>query len=251
MRRLVNFFFLKLFMEYFEQLHSGIRLLQPDGCFRMSTDSVLVSHFLTLKPGMQIADLGCGSGNIAFLLAGRRDDCSVTGFELQQIPYEAAVQNVRENSLEHRIRICQADLRQIRSLMPPCRFDAAVSNPPYFPAGSGKASASETLNIARSEQCCDLSQLCAAAAWLVKTGGSFALVHKPERLCDLMCALRAVGFEPKRLQLVRHHANADASLVLLESRRDGKPGLKLEQDLILFEADGTPTPDYRAIYHMP
>lgn len=237
-------------MEYFEQLHSGIRLLQPDGCFRMSTDSVLVSHFLTLRPGMHIADLGCGSGNIAFLLAGRRDDCTVTGFELQQAPYQAALQNIRDNDLSDRIRILQADLRQIRRITDPCRFDAAISNPPYFPIGSGKASASDLINVARSEQCCDLEQLCAAAAWLVKTGGSFALVHKPERLCDLMCSLRKVGFEPKRLRFVRHHAGAEVSLVLIESRRGGKPGLKTEQDLILFAPDGTPTPEYRDIYHI-
>lgn len=249
MRRLVNFF-IRRFMEYFEQLHSGIRLLQPDGCFRMSTDSVLVSHFMTLRPGMRIADLGSGSGNIAFLLAGRRDDCTVTGFELQQAPYEAALRNIQSNNLSHRITMRQADLRQIRKAAPPCSFDAAVSNPPYFPAGSGKASASELLNIARSEQCCDLQQLCVAAAWLVRTGGSFALVHKPERLCDLMCSLRSVGLEPKRLQFVRHHEGAEVSLVLLESRRGGNPGLKMEPDLILFQPDGTPTAQYLEIYHM-
>lgn len=237
-------------MEYFEQLHSGLQICQPDGCFRMSTDSVLVANFMQLRPGIHIADLGCGSGNIAFLLAGRQPDCTVTGYELQELAANAARENVRVNDLSHRITIEQGDLRRIRELSPPGRFDAAVSNPPYFPVGSGKTAASPTLQIARSEQTCNLEQLCQAAAWLVRTGGSFTLVHKPERLCDLLCTLRQVGLEPKRLRFVRHHPGAEAALVLLDSRRGGKPGLNVLQDLILFDADGSPTPEYRQIYHL-
>lgn len=237
-------------MEYFEQLSSGIRVFQPDGCFRMSTDSVLVANYLTLRPKMKLADLGCGSGNISFLLAGRSPDCHITGFELQPVACDAARQNVKNNHLEARIQIRQADLRQIRTLLPACQFDAAVSNPPYFPVGSGKAAASPLLHAARSEQTCNLQELCQAAAWLVKTGGYFALVHKPHRLCDLMCTLRQTGWEPKRLRLVRHHLGADAALVLLESKRGGKPGLKLEDDFLLFHPDGSPTAEYRSVYHL-
>ena len=234
-------------MEHFEQLHSGIRILQPERCFAMSTDSVLVANFLTLRARMKIADLGSGSGNIAFLLAGRRPDCHITGIELQADACAAALKSVALNQLEQRITMLQADLRQIRSILPPGQFDAAVSNPPYFPVGTGRLS--ERHAEARSEKNCNLEQLCAAAAWLVRTGGTFALVHRPERLCDLMVCLRQSGFEPKRMQFVRHDANAPVSLLLLESRRGGGPGLKLEPDLVLFTPQGTPTPAYQAIYH--
>lgn len=125
-------------MAYFEQLHSGIRILQPDDCFRMSTDSVLVANFLTLGHAMRIADLGCGSGNITFLLAGRAPDCRITGLELQPLACQAAQESVRRNALAPRVEILQADLRQIRTILPQHSFDAAVANPPYFPQGAGR-----------------------------------------------------------------------------------------------------------------
>ena len=153
-------------MAYFEQLHSGIRILQPDDCFRMSTDSVLVANFLTLGHAMRIADLGCGSGNIAFLLAGRAPDCRITGLELQPLACQAAQESVRRNALAPRVEILQADLRQIRTILPQHSFDAAVANPPYFPQGSGQAAASPLLAAARSEATCTLAQLLDAAAWL-------------------------------------------------------------------------------------
>ena len=231
-------------MAYFEQLHSGIRILQPEDCFRMSTDSVLVANFLTLSRGIRIADLGCGSGNITFLLAGRAPDCRITGLELQPLAYQAAQESVRCNALAPRVEILQADLRQIRTILPQHSFDAAVANPPYFPQGSGQAAASPLLAAARSEETCTLAQLLEAAAWLVKTGG------RPERLCDLLCGLRQAGFEPKRMRLVRHHAGAPVSLLLVESRRGGKPGLALEPDLLLFTPDGAPTAEYRQLYHL-
>lgn len=237
-------------MAYFEQLHSGIRILQPDNCFRMSTDSVLVANYLTIRRSMQIVDLGCGSGNISFLLAGRAPDCHITGLELQPVACHAAQKTVRQNQLSDRVEIMQADLRQIRQLLPHGKFDAAISNPPYFPANSGRFSAAPLLAAARSEQTCSLSQLLNAAAWLVKPGGRFALVYRPERLCDLMCGLRQVGFEPKRMRFVRHHSSAPIALLLVESRRGAKPGLQLEPDLLLFQPDGAPTEEYRLLYHL-
>ena len=125
-----------------------------------------------------------------------------------------------------------------------------MANPPYFPQGSGQAAASPLLAAARSEATCTLAQLLDAAAWLVKTGGRLALVYRPERLCDLLCGLRQAGFEPKRMRLVRHHAGAPVSLLLVESRRGGKPGLALEPDLLLFTPDGAPTAEYRQLYYL-
>ena len=107
----------------------------------------------------------------------------------------------------------------------------------------------ETRGTARSEITCTLEDVCRAAGWLLRWGGSFCLVHKPERLTDLLCTLRAHRLEPKRIRLVRHHAGADANLVLIAARRGGKPGVMLEPELLLFTPDGQETTDYRRIYH--
>ena len=237
-------------MDYFEQLHNGVRIFQPDACFKIGTDSILVADFLTLRPGVRVADLGSGTGNIAFLLTGRSDTCHITGIELQRPACDAAHKTIRFNALEDRVCIIQADLRQIRDHFPSGSFQAAVSNPPYFPSDSGKAAEDSAIADARSERTCSLHDVCAAAAWLLRTGGNFALVHRPERLCDLMYELRSCGLEPKRMRFVRHNTQSRASLVLLESKRGGKPGLKLENDFILFEPDGRPSPEYRRVYHL-
>ena len=101
---------------------------------------------------------------------------------------------------------------------------------------------------ARSEVSCTLEDVCRAASYLLRWGGAFCLVHKPERLTDLLCLLRETGLEPKRLRFVVNRTGAAPSLVLLEGRRGGKPGLTVEPPLILQKPDGSPTEELDAIY---
>ena len=136
----------------------------------------------------------------------------------------------------------------MKPLFPTGSFDLAVCNPPYYPPASGALSADEVRRTARAETDCTLEDVCRAASWLLRWGGSFCLVHKPERLTDLLCALRANGLEPKRLRFVCKTAADAPSLVLAEARRGGKPGLTIEAPLILQNSDGTPTPEVDAIY---
>lgn len=213
------------------------------GPFRLGTDSVLLSQFMTLPKAARVADLGAGCGTLGLLLCARRTDCSVTGIELDEVAHRLAQENIAHNGLE-RMQALQADVREIRQIFPANSFDCVISNPPYFPVGSGKAA-----NAYRSELTLTLSQLCEAAAWLLPSGGRFALVHRPERLCDIIWEMRRCAIEPKRLQFVRHSAQSPVCLVLLEGRRGGKPGLTYLPDLIEFEPDGTETEAYRAAYH--
>ena len=236
-------------MESFEQLQSGIRIFQTDGLFRLGTDSILLADFTPLSGVRTLADLGCGGGSLSLLLLGRSQRLHVTGVELQQDACALAQKNLEQNELQDRFTLRQGDLRQIRTLLPANSFDAVVSNPPYFPVGSGYEARGEAFAIARTERCCTPDDLCAAASWLLRFGGSFCLVHRPERLADLICALRAHQLEPKRLRFVRHRPDAPVSLMLIESRLNGKPGLRLEPELILFDLAGHETPEYRRIYH--
>ena len=107
--------------------------------------------------------------------------------------------------------------------LPAGGFDLVVSNPPYFPVGSGKSG-----GPARSEEFCSLAELCAAASRLVKNGGRFALCHRPERLVDVLCALRSCRLEPKRLKLAAHGPGHPPSLLLVEAVKQGRPGLKFD-----------------------
>lgn len=220
---------------------------QGPGTFPLGTDSVLLAHFLHLPARAKVADLGSGCGTLGLLLCARAADCTVTGIELEEAAHAAAMKNIEINKLSSRLRSLRGDVGQIRSLLPAASFDCVISNPPYFPPGSGKLS--KTLAGARSEQSLSPEMLCAAAAYLLPSGGRFALVHRPERLCDVFCALRGAGLEPKRLQFVRHKQASPPCLILVEARRGGKPALTCEPDFIEFEDDGRETAQYRAAYH--
>ena len=229
---------------YQETLWNGVTLLQPEDQFRLGTDSVACAAFARFSHGAAVADLGCGSGAIALMLLASDPSLQVTGVELQPEAARLAGENAARSGLN--CTVLEGDLREIRSLLPAGSMDGVISNPPYFPVGSGPGGPRAA---ARSEQTCTLAQLTQAAAWLLKFGGSFVLVHRPERLADLIWELRCRKLEPKRIRFVRHRPRSAVSLVLLEARKGGKPGLQYEPDLILFTEDGEETPDYKTIYH--
>lgn len=213
----------------------------------MGTDSVLLAHFASLPRAAKVADLGSGWGTLGLLLCAGSRACQVTGVELREEAHKAALENIRSNGLQDSLRSILGDVRKISELLPAGSFDCVISNPPYFPVGSGSLSLKNAL--ARSEETLTLSQLCAGAGYLLGSGGRFFLVHRPERLCDIFCAMRTSSIEPKRLQFVRHKKDAPACLVLVEGRRGGKCGLRYEPDLIEFTHGGEETEAYRAAYH--
>ncbi len=191
----------------------------PEKVFPLGGDALALGRFASVKPGLRVCDLGTGSGALLLLLAAREPSLSLTGVELDPLAARTARENLMRNGLEG--EILNGDLRE--NPFPAGRFDLIVSNPPYFPVGAGASA-----GPARSEETCTLEELCAAAARLVKNGGRFALCHRPERLVDLFCTLRAHGLEPKRLELVRHGPDHPPSLALVEAARQGRPGLKIE-----------------------
>ena len=198
-----------------EQLGAYI-LNQPDGVFPLGSDTLALGSFATLRPNWRVCDLGTGSGALLLLLAGREPSLTLTGVELDPLAARTARENLKHNGLDGQVLYC--DLR--RAPLPPGQFDLVISNPPYFPVGSGTSGGN-----ARCEEACSLDELCAVAARLVKNGGRFALCHRPERLTDVLCALREHDLEPKRLQLLAHSPAHAPSAVLVEAVRQGRPGL--------------------------
>lgn len=215
-------------MEQTEQL-GRYTLRQRDGLPKMGTDSVRLAQFATLRRGMRVLDLGCGVGVLGVLLAERADGLTLDGIELNPESAALARQNLLENGLNG--EILQGDLRE-KGWFSQGHYDLIVSNPPYFPAGTG-ALATARNAAARTELTCTLADLCAAAAPRLKTGGRFALCIRPERLTDLLMELRSHGMEPKRLQMVQYSPEKPPRLALVEAVRQGGPGLKVEKTLFL------------------
>lgn len=215
-------------VEPMEQL-GRFTLRQRDGLPKMGTDSVQLARFATLHRRDKVLDLGCGVGVLGVLLARRAEELRLDGVELHPEAAALARENLRENGLAGDI-LCQ-DLRE-PGWFSQGHYDLIVSNPPYFPLGSGKVATRRPAG-ARSEQTCTLSDLCRAAGPRLKTGGRFALCIRPERLTDLMIALRENRLEPKRMQLVQYHETRPPKLALLEAVRQGGPGLRVEPVLLL------------------
>lgn len=193
-------------------------LVLTRGCFPLGEDSLALGDFATLRPGWRICDLGCGGGTLLLLLARRERSLSLTGVELDPDAARAARENLARNGLTG--EIVTGDLQKLPLLNE--GFDLAVSNPPWFSLSSGK-----TAGAARSEEFLTLDGLCAAVNRLLKTGGRFALVYPPARLCELLCTLRAHRLEPKRLQFLAHDPGVSPFAALVEGVKNGKPGLEV------------------------
>ena len=235
----------------YDDLWPGTRFLPASAGFPLGTDSVLLSDFARGSGRIRrVADLGCGAGVLTVLLLQKFPASAAFGIEIQPGAAEACRENLALNGLSDRAEIRCGDLRERGDLPEAGSFDLVVSNPPYFASGSGYTAPEEHRAAARDERFCTLHDVCRAAAYLCRWGGSFAVVHRPERLSELLCAMTGCGLEPKRLRLVSPRADRAPSLVLVEGRRGGKPGLTIEPPLVLQDETGADSAEIQRIYHM-
>ena len=228
-----------------ETLPFGFTLNIPEGCFPLSTDSMVLCDTVKLKKNASVLDLGSGCGTLGLLLSSLNPGCRITGIEISEQAHQAALGNIAENHLTGRMESLCKDLRSLPSFLTPGSYDCCISNPPYFTGGP----ASRKVPQARRDDLCSCRQLMKAAAWALKFGGDFYLVQKPERLGELIGQGAAHGLECKQLTLVRHRQDGPVSLVLLQFRKGAKPGLILKE-ISLHDYLGEPTKDYRRIYHL-
>lgn len=228
-------------MEY---LPNGITLEIAPGTFPLSTDSMALAHFAKLPRNARVLDLGSGCGTLGLLLCASDSGCHVTGLELDQTAHAAAQENIRRNELTDRMKCICGNLCMVSDFIAPGSFDVCISNPPYFSGGPTSAA----LPQARKELQCGLSDLMSAAGKSLKYGGDFYLVHRPERLAEIITLGSSNHLETKRLLLLRHRETGPITLVLLQLRKGGKPGLKIEE-ASLFHADGSMTDYQKNVYH--
>lgn len=199
-------------LEHIEQL-GPYTYRWDEGCFPLGRDSLELGEFCTLKPGKAVLDLGCGAGLLLLLCARREPALSLAGVELDPHAAALARENLAQNRLAGEILTC--DLRA----MSPRRVDLVISNPPWYPEGSGAEGGPGRMGN------CTLPQLCRAASGALEPKGRFAVVYRSEGLTDLLCALRGAGLEPKRLKLCSHFPDKPPYAVLVEAVKGGKPGL--------------------------
>ena len=218
---------------FWETLGDGL-VLATDTDYRFGTDAIVLSHFARpRKSGETVCELGTGCGVIPFLLLQKPFvPKKVLGVDILTDAIALCQLSVEKNKREEIAFVC-ADWREPAHIAPRGSFDRVICNPPYFSADSGRQSDTPARRIARHEQSDTLSSLTVAAAYLLKYGGRFCVCHRPERLCDLVCALREQGLEPKRLQTVSQKQGAAPFLLLVDAVKGGKAGVEILPPLYL------------------
>lgn len=213
---------------HWEDLGDGIAVLVSSS-HGFGEDALLLAEFSAPKSRERVCDLGTGCGILPLLWCRGPAPAHITGVDCAADAIALAEQSADRNRLKERVQFLCADWNALPAVLPRGGFDRVVCNPPYFASGSGAPSREQAAKTARHEPGPDmLPALCRAAAGLLKNRGRFCLCHRPERLADLMLALRGAGLEPKRLQLVQQRADKAPWLLLCEAVKGGGNGLRIE-----------------------
>ncbi len=221
------------------------KIYQDSSCFSFSLDSVMLSNFVTIRyRDQKILDLGTGNGVIPLVLSLRTDK-KICGVEIQKYLAEMAKKSISFNQLDSQITIVHQNMKEFVNHDTFETFDIITCNPPYFKVNQKNYfNLSMEKRIARHEVEITLSEIFFVAQKLLKNNGNFAIVHRPERLVEILDEYRNHHIEPKRLRFVYERVGKEAILVLIEGQKNGKPGLKIETPFILYQEDGNMTPEY-------
>lgn len=227
---------------------NGLRLIQNPRSFCFGVDAVLLSDFADVKKGHKVLDIGTGTGIIPVLLSGKTKAGSIVGLEIQAEMAEMASRSIRLNGLEDRVSIVNGDIKEYRRYFGKACFDVVVSNPPYTNKGCGLVNPHDNKAISRHEILCTLEDVVGAAADLLAPGGQLAMVHRPERLADIICCMRDCGVEPKYLRMVHPKPFKKPTMILIKGSRGGNPELKVMDPLYVYNEDGTYSEEINRIY---
>jgi len=222
--------------------YKNMKIYQNTDWFSFSLDSVLLPNFVSLRKNVRnIIDLGTGNAPIPLILT-TRTDAKIIGVEIQKDVYELAKKTVELNKLDDRIELLNMDILDLKNVYESDSFDVVISNPPYF-----KLNESSNVNddvhkiIARHEKCLNLEQLAYMAKYLLKNNGVFAMVHRTDRLIEIINVLSKNNLQVKKIRFIYPKENTESNMVLVEATKNGNVGLKLLPPLYVHDEDGNYT----------
>lgn len=204
--------------------------------YGFTTDTLLLAHFARPEKHEICADFGTGCGTIAFLWRIRYDPKMIYAVELQSEALRQAKTSLRHNSFE-RVTLIQADIRNIREILPHQSLDRIACNPPYKARNAGLKSPDRSRSVAWSEEELTMRELAENSRYALKHEGKLCICQRPERLSEILCLFSDNGLEPKRMCLVQQSTDHAPSLFLLEARKSGKPGLTVEPTLMIKDSE--------------
>lgn len=208
--------------------YKDLYIVQDTNSFNFSLDSVLLANFATInKSTKKILDIGCGNAPIPIILS-TKTKANITGIEIQKEIYKLACKSIEINKLKDQINIINDDINDYYLKSQTDVYDLITCNPPFFKINEGSnfnESCSKT--IARHEKTLNLEQLFKVSKKILKNNGIIAIVNRPERLIEIILEMKKNNIEPKKIQLVYPKKNSEANILLIEGRKNGKPGMKI------------------------
>ena len=225
-----------------------LKIIQDTDLFCFGMDAVLLANFAKASGGDIVVDLCSGNGIIPILLTAKTNAKKIVGVELQKEPYDLANRSIELNGISDRVEMINDDIKNVFSHIGEGKVNAVTCNPPYMTGGVGKVNPNDAVAIARHEIATNLDEVVRIASRLLKFGGSFYMVHRADRLCDIICAMRERHIEPKRIRFVHPRVNASPNLILIEGKSGAKPGIIIDNPLYVYNDDGTYTDEINKIY---
>lgn len=194
----------------------GLKLIQDTDMFCFGIDAVMLSNFVYCSEGSKVVDLCTGNGIIPVLLSAKIPASEIIGVEIQESVAELANENIILNNLQDKVKILNEDLKNVFNILGKSKFDVVTCNPPYRNLGCGVINDANTKAIARHEIYCSLNDVIYTSAMLLKPLGKLFMVHRPDRLCDIMCLMRENKIEPKRIQFIQPDCSTNPTHILVE-----------------------------------
>jgi len=224
-------------------------IMQDTDMFNFSLDSVLLPNFVTINKNIQnILDIGCGNAPIPLILS-TKTKAQITGVEIQKEVFDLAVESVKINNLQEQINIINADINELYKELETESFDIITCNPPFFKVSeNSNLNESEYKTIARHEVKLNLEEIMKISKKLLKNNGVLGIVHRPERLVDIIELMRKYNIEPKKIRFVYPKKDKEANILLIEGTKNGNPGLKILSPLYSHDEDGSYTEEIQKFF---
>lgn len=227
---------------------SGLKIIQNPKKFCFGMDAVLLSSFIKVKKNENILDLGTGTGIIPILLTAKTEGEFFTGLEIQEDIADMADRSIKYNGLENKVSIIHGDIKNISSIFRHGCMDVVSSNPPYMKDSHGLKNPEDTLAIARHEIKCNLEDVIKAADFVLKPMGRFYMVHRPNRLIDIIALLRKYKLEPKTMRFIHPFKDKAANMLLIEAIKGAGVWLDVKPALVIYEKPNTYSQELLDIY---
>lgn len=230
--------------------YKGLKIIQNKDGFCFGIDSILLSDFAKeIKKGSKVIDLGTGTGILGIMLCAKTELSKIIGVEIQKEVAQMAKRSIILNNLQNKFEIINENIKNLKSKLEIGTFDAVVTNPPYKKMGTGIINENEKKLISRHEITANLEDFIKISASLLKEKGNLYMVHRPDRLVDIIENLRKYKLEPKKIRFVHPSLGKEPNMILIKATKNANPFLKIQEPLYVYKENGEYTKEILKIYN--